>query len=77
MIPGAELVRESRLDHCRQQDRADRHHGAGEEPETAANSAQASTPARPRPPCQWPTIDEANLIMRRRRRRGSGRCRRG
>ena len=25
---------------------------AGEEPETAANSAQASTPARPRPPCQ-------------------------
>ena len=38
---------------------------AGEEPETAANSAQASTEARPRPPYQCPTMDVANLIMRR------------
>ena len=30
---------------------------AGLEPDTAANSAQASTPASPRPPYQWPTID--------------------
>src|SRR6185369_8279348 len=37
---------------------------AGLEPETAANSAQASTPARPRPPYQWPTIDVAKLIIR-------------
>ena len=37
---------------------------AGEEPETAANSAQATTPARPRPPYQWPTIDVAKLIIR-------------
>ena len=29
---------------------------AGEEPDTAANSAQAMTPARPRPPYQWPII---------------------
>src|SRR6266540_5909363 len=29
---------------------------AGEEPDTAANSAQASTAPRPRPPYQWPTI---------------------
>src|SRR3954453_8006743 len=27
---------------------------AGLEPDTAANNAQASTPARPRPPYQWP-----------------------
>jgi hypothetical protein len=27
---------------------------AGLEPDTAANSAQASTPPRPRPPYQWP-----------------------
>src|SRR5262252_9909594 len=38
---------------------------AGEDPDTAANSAQAITPARPRPPCQWPIIDEAKLIIRR------------
>ena len=38
---------------------------AGELPETAANSAQAITPASPRPPCQWPTMAEAKLIMRR------------
>ena len=38
---------------------------AGEEPDTAANRAQASTPARPRPPYQWPTMLEAKLIMRR------------
>jgi hypothetical protein len=37
---------------------------AGDEPETAANSAQATTPARPRPPYQWPTIDVAKLIIR-------------
>ena len=34
------------------------------EPDTAANSAQAST-RRPRPPCQWPTMAVANLIIRR------------
>ena len=38
---------------------------AGEEPETAANSAQATTPARPRPPYQCPTMVVAKLIMRR------------
>ena len=38
---------------------------AGELPETAANSAQAITPARPRPPAQWPTIDDAKSIIRR------------
>ncbi len=38
---------------------------AGELPDTAANSAQAITPARPRPPAQCPTIDEAKLIIRR------------
>jgi hypothetical protein len=37
---------------------------AGLEPETAANSAQAMTPARPRPPYQWPTMSVANLIIR-------------
>src|SRR5574343_801243 len=37
---------------------------AGLEPDTAANSAQASTPARPRPPCQCPTIEVAKLIIR-------------
>ncbi len=29
---------------------------AGDEPDTAANSAQASTPASARPPYQWPTM---------------------
>ena len=38
---------------------------AGDDPETAANSAQAITPARPRPPYQCPTIEVAKLIMRR------------
>jgi len=38
---------------------------AGELPDTAANSAHAITPASARPPCQWPTIDEAKLIIRR------------
>src|SRR3569623_559299 len=38
---------------------------AGLEPDTAANNAQAITPASARPPCQWPTIDVAKLIMRR------------
>ena len=37
---------------------------AGEEPEIAANKAQASTSASHRPPCQWPTIADANPIMR-------------
>src|SRR5574343_1948567 len=37
---------------------------AGDEPDTAANSAQASTPARPRPPYQCPTIAVAKLIIR-------------
>ena len=38
---------------------------AGDEPDTAANSAQAITPASPSPPYQWPTIEVAKLIMRR------------
>src|SRR5262252_7851459 len=38
---------------------------AGDEPDTAANSAQAITAASPRPPCQWPTIVVAKLIIRR------------
>ncbi|KFB70308.1 MAG: hypothetical protein AW09_004612 [Candidatus Accumulibacter phosphatis] len=38
---------------------------AGDDPETAANSAQARTPARPRPPYQCPTMLVANLIIRR------------
>src|SRR5690242_11512676 len=38
---------------------------AGDEPEIAANSAQATTAASARPPYQWPTIDVAKLIMRR------------
>src|SRR5512143_4292358 len=29
---------------------------AGEDPDTAANRAHATTAANPRPPCQWPTI---------------------
>ena len=50
---------------------------AGLEPDTAANSAQAMTPASPSPPCQWPTIDVAKRSSAARRRRGSGSCRRG
>ena len=38
---------------------------AGDDPDTAANSAHAITPASPRPPYQWPTIEVAKLIMRR------------
>ena len=38
---------------------------AGEEPETAANSAQAMTPASASPPYQCPTIAVAKLIIRR------------
>ena len=38
---------------------------AGLDPETAANSAQAMTPAMPRPPCRWPTQAVAKLIIRR------------
>jgi hypothetical protein len=38
---------------------------ATEEPEIAANSAQATTPARPRPPYQWPISEVAKAIMRR------------
>ena len=33
---------------------------AGLEPDTAANSAQAMTPAMPRPPCRWPTTQWRN-----------------
>ena len=38
---------------------------AGDEPDMAANSAQAITPASPSPPYQWPTIEVAKWIMRR------------
>ena len=38
---------------------------AGDDPETAANSAQAITPASPSPPYQCPTMEVAKLIMRR------------
>ena len=38
---------------------------AGLEPEIAANSAQAMTPASPSPPYQWPIRDVAKRIMRR------------
>src|SRR3954466_7356317 len=38
---------------------------AGDEPEIAAKNAQATTPARPRPPYQCPTIEVANAIIRR------------
>ncbi len=38
---------------------------ATDEPEMAANSAQATTPANPNPPYQWPISDEAKSIMRR------------
>src|SRR6476661_10368828 len=36
---------------------------AGLEPDTAANSAHATTPDRPRPPYQWPTIEVAKAII--------------
>ena len=38
---------------------------AGDEPDTAAKSAHAITPASASPPCQWPTMAEANAIIRR------------
>ena len=38
---------------------------ATEEPQMAANRAQARTPARPRPPYQCPIIEVAKAIMRR------------
>ena len=38
---------------------------ATEEPEIAANSAQATTPANPRPPYQCPISEVAKSIMRR------------
>src|SRR4030095_11593773 len=34
---------------------------AGDDPDTAANNAQAITPASPRPPCPCPTIDDARV----------------
>ena len=37
---------------------------AGEEPETAANSMQAITPAIASPPRRWPTQATAKLIIR-------------
>ncbi len=38
---------------------------ATEEPEIAANRAQATTPAKPRPPYQCPISEVAKSIMRR------------
>ena len=38
---------------------------ATDEPEIAANIAQASTPARPRPPYQWPIMVVAKWMIRR------------
>ncbi len=38
---------------------------ATDDPEIAANKAQATTPARPRPPYQCPIIALAKAIMRR------------
>ena len=37
---------------------------AGDEPETAANSMQASTEAIARPPRRWPTVAMAKRISR-------------
>ncbi len=37
---------------------------AGLDPEIAAKSAQATTAARPMPPCQCPTIEVAKAIIR-------------
>ena len=37
---------------------------ATDDPEIAANSAQATTPARPRPPYQWPISEVAKSIIR-------------
>ena len=38
---------------------------AGEDPDTAENSAAAMVAAMPNPPAQWPIIVRANSIMRR------------
>ena len=38
---------------------------ATDEPEIAANKAQAITPARPMPPYQWPIMEVQKLIIRR------------
>ena len=38
---------------------------AGEDPDTAENSAAAIVAAMPRPPAQWPIIVLANSIIRR------------
>ena len=38
---------------------------AGEDPDTAENSAAAIVAAMPNPPAQWPIIVRANSIMRR------------
>ena len=37
---------------------------AGDEPDTAANNAHASSAAIARPPRKWPTSEFANAIMR-------------
>src|SRR5699024_10266041 len=37
---------------------------AGDDPDTAANSTQASTEAMARPPRRWPTTELAKRIMR-------------
>ena len=37
---------------------------AGDDPESAAKIAHASTAARPRPPYQWPTSEVAKVIIR-------------
>src|SRR3954462_16026990 len=37
---------------------------AGLDPDTAANSAHAMTPASARPPYQWPTMAVAKVIIR-------------
>src|SRR4051812_50026044 len=54
---------------------------AGEDPDTAANSAQASTPASAKPPYQWPTMAVANAIIRRATppggKKGPGRMKKG
>jgi hypothetical protein len=50
---------------------------AGDEPETAANRAQASTPERPRPPYQCPTMTSRNGSCASPPRHGSGSCRPG
>ena len=36
---------------------------AGEEPDSAAKSMQANTPAMARPPCRWPTQAMENRMI--------------